>query len=444
MEGIARLGKSTKHLIGRIQPGEIVIIDHADLDRIAAEGLVEKQVKAVINASAFCTGRYPNLGAPASCAEPGSHWSRRRAPRCSRRSRTATGSGWRRGRSSGATTVVAKGEVVTLKDAEDRLDASKRNISNALEKFAENTLEYMINEKDFLLEAIRLPKVKTNFHGRHVLVVVRGYGYKKDLATLRGYIRDLRPILVGVDGGADALLELKLTPHVIIGDMDSVSTKALGCGAELIVHAYSDGVAPGAERLDALHLRLLDLRSPRDQRGRGDAAGPREGGRADRGGGRPGQPGRVHGQGAQGDGFDLPGAAAGWDPSWSTPRGSGELHRSGPNRWELFGLVGAAVVTMLIVIGISQPMRLVVQAAGDWLSDLWFILGQASVSLKRHDHLSLPRRNLGRRFYGDRPGRAVRSDLHRPEHRRGAEGDARPGWALATKPCASASSSRRS
>jgi uncharacterized membrane-anchored protein len=88
------------------------------------------------------------------------------------------------------------------------------------------------------------------------LIVVRGADYREDLSTLRrsGYIQELHPILIGVDGGADALLAEGAKPDVIIGDFDSVSERALRCGAKLIVHGYTDGRAPGAKRLDDLGL----------------------------------------------------------------------------------------------------------------------------------------------------------------------------------------------
>ncbi len=374
LEGTVRLGKRTKVLTGRIQPGEIVVIDHADLDRVAAEGLVEKQVKAVINASVFCTGRYPNLGALVLCGAGitliegvGSEvFSRIRE---GDHVKLEEGTVLRDGE------VVAEGEVVTLEVAEERLDASKKNISTALESFAENTLQYMINERDFILEAIRLPETSTEFSGRHVLVVVRGYGYKEDLASLRGYIHDFRPVLVGVDGGADALLEQKLTPHVIIGDFDSVSTKALTCGAELVVHAFSDGVAPGAERLDALHLTYLTFEAPGTSEDVAMLLAHEKGAEL------------IVAVGARASMVEFmdkgrKGMASTFlvrlrvGPKLVDAKGVSELHRTAPRRWELYGLVAAALVTMLVVIGISQPMQLVLQAAGDWMSDVFFNVGQ--------------------------------------------------------------------
>ncbi|MGH3657778.1 MAG: putative cytokinetic ring protein SteA, partial [Micromonosporaceae bacterium] len=93
--------------------------------------------------------------------------------------------------------------------------------------------------------------------GRHVLIVVRGYDYKADLDVLRPYIREFKPVLIGVDGGADALVEAGYTPDMIIGDMDSVSDDVLRCGAEIVVHAYADGRAPGLARVEALGLSAV-------------------------------------------------------------------------------------------------------------------------------------------------------------------------------------------
>jgi uncharacterized membrane-anchored protein len=374
LEGVVRLGKRTKALTGRIQPGEMVIIDHADLDRVAAEGLVEKQVKAVINASKFSTGKYPNLGALVLCGA-GISLIEGVGPTIFERVRDGDVLKLEDGTILRDGNVVAEGEVVDMEAAQASLDASKKNISAALESFAENTLQYMINERDFILEAIRLPEIKTEFAGRHVLMVVRGYGYKEDLASLRGYIHDFRPILIGVDGGADALLEQKLTPHVIIGDFDSVSTKALSCGAELVVHAFSDGVAPGAERLDALHLPYATFEAPGTSEDVAMLLAHEKGAEL------------IVAVGARASMVEFmdkgrKGMASTFlvrlrvGPKLVDAKGVSELHRTEPRSWELFGLVGAALVTMLVIIGISQPMRLVLQAAGDWMSDIFFVIGQ--------------------------------------------------------------------
>jgi uncharacterized membrane-anchored protein len=131
-----------------------------------------------------------------------------------------------------------------------------------LEEFAENTLRYLREEGRLLSGELDLPHLRTRFRERHALVVARGPGHKRDLRIVRPYVRDFKPVLVGVDGGADALVEAGYKPDVIVGDMDSVSDRTLRCGAEIVVHAYRDGAAPGARRLSDLDIPFLTVQAP--------------------------------------------------------------------------------------------------------------------------------------------------------------------------------------
>ena len=257
--GTARVDRRTKNLVPRLQPGEIAVVDHADMDRISAEGLIHRKVTAVVNASRSSTGRYPNLG-PLLLAGAGVLLIDDVGPgimELAEGSRLSIEDDRIYLLAGGKRSELARGDVIDLARAEELLDKTKESISGELERFAENTMSYIREERDVLLEATRLPDVRTEFHGRHVLIVVRGYDYREDLRALRGYIREFRPLLIGVDGGADALLEEGLKPHMIIGDMDSVSTKALESGAELVVHAYAGGGAPGLERIEALNIKSV-------------------------------------------------------------------------------------------------------------------------------------------------------------------------------------------
>lgn len=260
LEAPARVDRRTKDLLVRIRPGEIAIIDHEDLDRISAEGLVRAKVGAVVNAAASISGRYPNMG-PLLLAAAGIPL----VDRCGE-AVVATVEEGEDVRLVGGVVfrgerALAHGHVQTLDSLESALEEAKMHIGEELERFAENTLEYMREERELVLEGIRIPETRADFHGRHCLVVVRGYDYRQDLRTLGSYIRDFRPLLVGVDGGADALLELGYRPHIIIGDFDSVSADALTSGAELIVHTYADGRAPGAGRIEDLGLEYLSFQA---------------------------------------------------------------------------------------------------------------------------------------------------------------------------------------
>jgi uncharacterized membrane-anchored protein len=134
------------------------------------------------------------------------------------------------------------------------MEEARAGLAVQLESFAANTMDYLRRERELLLDGVGVPDVRTSLDGRQVLIVVRGYHYKEDLVALRHYVKEYRPVLIGVDGGADAILETGWTPDMIVGDMDSVSDKALTCGAEIVVHAYRDGRAPGVERVEKLGI----------------------------------------------------------------------------------------------------------------------------------------------------------------------------------------------
>ncbi|WP_425954156.1 putative cytokinetic ring protein SteA [Xylanimonas sp. McL0601] len=248
--GRARVGRRTKDLTKRLVPGDVAVIDHVDIDRVAADALVAARPAAVLNAARSTSGRYPNAG-PGILLEAGICLVDDLGP-------TVMGlpDGVPISIDGGRVVVdgrtVAEGVRQTDSTVEEALAAAREGLSTEIERFAENTMAYLQRERDLLLDGVGVPKVRTEFEGRHVLIVVRGYHYREDLAMLRSYITENRPVLIGVDGGADAILDAGLRLDMIVGDMDSVSDKALSSGAEIVVHAYRDGNAPGLERVQAL------------------------------------------------------------------------------------------------------------------------------------------------------------------------------------------------
>jgi uncharacterized membrane-anchored protein len=255
ISGIVRLDHRTKNLIPRLRPGDIAVIDHADLDRVAAEGLVQARVGAVVNVASSMTGRYPNVG-PLVVTAAGIPLIDRADAAVFDRVQEGQWVSVAGDDVVLAGITVSHGRRLDLSAVSERLETSRRTMGGELERFAQNTLEHLRLEQHLLLDSPDLPDVPVDFEGRQVLLVVRGTDYREDLAMLRssGYLSDMKPVLIGVDGGADALLEAGSKPDVIIGDFDSVSDTALRCGASLVVHAYADGNAPGAARLDALGL----------------------------------------------------------------------------------------------------------------------------------------------------------------------------------------------
>jgi uncharacterized membrane-anchored protein len=253
IHGTARLGRRTKDLVKRLGPGDVAVVDHLNIDRIAAEELIATGVRAVLNAAESSDGRYPNAGPlllvragvtlvdvegadPFELLDEGARV-------------TVAGGTVRLGGEE-----VLRGTVLGVEELESRLAEQRERVDEALAEFAENTVAHVRQETDLLTGAVEFPPTRTSFRDRHVLIVVRGEGHRSDLKALRAYIRDVRPIVVAVDGGAEGCLEAGLKPDIILGDMDSAGDQALRCGAELIVHAYPNGRAPGRERLLELGL----------------------------------------------------------------------------------------------------------------------------------------------------------------------------------------------
>src|ERR1019366_164474 len=228
----ARLDRKTKSLSTRLRPGDIAIIDHADLDRTGADALIGHQVAAVVNVARSITGRYPNLG-PQLLVAAGVPLVDDVGPDVFERI-----SEGEQVRLDGDTLylgdqIVAKGRLQDLETVISAMAEAKTGLATEIEAFVANTMEYIKHEYPLLIDGIGAPALRTVFEGRDALVVVRGYRYREDLATLRSYIRDCKPVLVGVD-----------------------------CGAEIVVHAYPDGRAPGLARVQGLGLESVTCPAP--------------------------------------------------------------------------------------------------------------------------------------------------------------------------------------
>jgi uncharacterized membrane-anchored protein len=257
LEGTMKADPRTKNLVKRLKPGDIAILHHIDLDATAARSLVDCKVCAVVNAAPSVSGRYPNRG-PGILLDAGILLLDNVSEELFKETC---------GKDQPNTVILnntlhlADGrsfscERISREILNQKLNHARENIGQELEAFARNTLSYLIEEKSLLLDPVDIPDIHTPIQGRHVMVVVRGEGYKSDLLAIVPYLHDVKPVLIGVDGGADALLELGLKPDIILGDMDSVSDQALKCGAELVVHGYTKGerLAPGMERIKKLGL----------------------------------------------------------------------------------------------------------------------------------------------------------------------------------------------
>lgn len=354
------------------------MIDHEDIDRIAAEGLIQRQTKAVINASRSSSGRYPNLGPLLLCSsgvllldDAGPE-----VMNVTEGTRLVIEGDRIFARSGTNLKEVARAKVLRLEEVERLLDSTKERIGSEIVRFAENTIEYIKEERDVVVDAARLPEVKTDFHGRHVLIVVRGYHYKEDLAALRSYIREVRPLFIGVDGGADALIEVGLRPNMIIGDMDSVTTRALESGAELVVHAYPGGVAPGLERIEALDLPSVLFEAAGTSEDIAMLLAFENGAELIVAVGTHANLVEFLDKGRKGMASTfLTRLRVG--PILIDAKGVSRLYRSRVRRRDLLLLIGAALLTMTIVVLISEPFRLYLQYFWNDVQQLWFSVRRA-------------------------------------------------------------------
>ena len=245
----------------------MAVIDHEDLDRVVAEALVRAGVGAVVNAAPSISGRYPNLG-PRILDEAGIPLVDRVGSLVLQKVREGDPVRVEDDRLFAGDRLLAVGVRQDRASILRDMETAREAVDERFEGFARNTLEYMREERDLLFGGAGLPELRHPLAGRHVLVVVRGYGYREDLAALRSYIRDVKPVLVGVDGGADALLDAGYQPDVVVGDMDSISDTALALiqrprrtPTDIVLHAYPDGRAPGRARLERLGIPHVEVRS---------------------------------------------------------------------------------------------------------------------------------------------------------------------------------------
>jgi uncharacterized membrane-anchored protein len=270
--GPVRAGRRTKLLVKHLVRGDVALFDHLDIDRVSAEELIAAGAVAVLNAKPSSSGSYPNMG-PQLLVEAGIvlvdlpddslfETLSEGDPLVIRTIPADRDGGY------GAAEVLHRGELLQRGELLDldrvcaETEARRREIGEALERFARNTIEHMREERELLAGRIQLPRFATDFRDRSALLVVRGVGHQRDLHALRAFIRDRRPVLLAVDGGADALLEAGYKPDMIVGDMDSAGEQALCCGAELVVHSYPDGRAPGRHRLEAMGLPFKLVPAP--------------------------------------------------------------------------------------------------------------------------------------------------------------------------------------
>jgi uncharacterized membrane-anchored protein len=251
--GVARVDRRTRELLRRISPGDIVVLDQLDLDRATADALVDAEVAGVVNASPSISGRFPNLG-PEILVAAGVPLVDSVGGEVLRRLKDGTKIRLLEGVVYAGQRQIAQGVEQTRESIADQMIEAKAGMSTQLEAFSANTIEFLRRERTLILDGVGVPEVRVPLRDRHVLVVASGNGHAEDLKKLKKYIAEHRPVLVGVDAGADALRAQGYKPDIIVGDPHGIGAETLKSGGEVVVPAQPDGHAPGVERIQDLGI----------------------------------------------------------------------------------------------------------------------------------------------------------------------------------------------
>ncbi|HEX5115737.1 MAG TPA: putative cytokinetic ring protein SteA [Pseudonocardiaceae bacterium] len=249
--GIARVDRRTGDLLRRVGPGDIVVVNQLDLDRRTADALVAADVAGVVNAAQSISGRFPNLG-PEILVAAGVPLIDNVGSAVMHDIKEGVRLRLHEGTVYLGERELATGTEQTAASVADQMIEAKAGMSAQLEAFSANTIEFLRRERTLLLDGVGVPDLYVSIKDREVLVVVPGLGHAEELRRLRRYLKEHRPVLIGVETGADTLRSAGYTPDVIVGDPDGISTETLLCGAEVVVPAHADGHAPGIERVQDL------------------------------------------------------------------------------------------------------------------------------------------------------------------------------------------------
>ncbi|QDX93668.1 hypothetical protein EEL30_16020 [Brevibacillus laterosporus] len=270
IKGILMSDSKTKWLCQRLKAGHIAMINHRNLDVTAAEELIASQVRAVINLAPFLTGDFLTEGAARllqanialfeidsamNVASDIQEFLEGEQVEIVNNCLYAIPSEKQK------QTKIALRPFLML-DYEARAQQAINHEHKYYNQFLANTLTFAEQEKNLFTDELPLLPIRSSFTNRFVVLVNRGPSAQDDLQSLAFFIKKCRPILLAVDGGADVILRCGWTPDVILGDLDSVSDHALFSGADIILHAYQDGTAPGRNRLDRLGIPYYELPAP--------------------------------------------------------------------------------------------------------------------------------------------------------------------------------------
>jgi uncharacterized membrane-anchored protein len=254
--GTARVDRDIDRLLRRVEPGDIVVLDVLDLDRVTADALVDADIAGVVNASPSISGRYPNLG-PEVLVASGVTLIDEAGPEIFKKLKEGARLRLHNGGVYAGDRRLALGTERSEHEITEMMHEAKSGLVSHLEAFAGNTIEFIRSESPLLIDGIGIPDVDVDLYKRHVVVVAEGPGAEVDLKALKPFIKEYQPVLIGVGSGADTLRKGGYRPQLIVGDPDKMSAEVLKCGAQVVLPADADGHAPGLERIQDLGVGAM-------------------------------------------------------------------------------------------------------------------------------------------------------------------------------------------
>lgn len=258
VHGPARIHRRTASLLGRLHVGDVAVLDHLDMDRDTAQALIDAGVVAVVNSGPMVSGRFPNLG-PERLVEAGVLVVDNAGPEVFDRLRDGTDVRIDAGVLHAGDTLVATGREVSADLVRSEMGRARSGLSAQLESFTHNSTEFLRREQDLLLHGRGVPRTATDMAGRPVVVTVRSHGWQDELRGIKPFVREQRPVLVGVDHGADALVEAGHRPDVVVvsGADDLPSAAVLRKARDVVVLVERGAPRSATEQLERLGIRPL-------------------------------------------------------------------------------------------------------------------------------------------------------------------------------------------
>ena len=266
--GTARVERRARDLPSRIQPGDIAVVDHVDMDRRTAQGLVDAGAVAVLDAAAIITGRYPNLG-PQTLVGSGLQVVDSLGPALL----AAVHDGARVRLHDGVVYVedveVARGRVLDEELVAAEMATARAGLVNHLAALTHGSTELLRREEDLLLHGRGVPRLATRLEGRPVVVIAPGADLDADLAEVRAFVREQHPAVIAVGTAADAARAAGLRPDVVVVDAtdEQPSAAVLKAARDVVLHAdggAGTGLQEQLERLGVRPVRCATSLAPED------------------------------------------------------------------------------------------------------------------------------------------------------------------------------------